>query len=83
MRYPDKFEECFNYNNCKNLVPFLCDDVSQEPGELPRASYIVEEGMGFVCACDNIACPDTSCGHFALKECGECAFEACAKYGTP
>ena len=83
MTTPDREEPCWNIAVCGNIVPFICDDVSQEPGCLPRASYIPEEGLGFVCKCDNVACSQTTCGHFALKECGQCAFADCLEYGTP
>lgn len=72
MQEPEKTEECWNMEHCGNVVPMICDDVSQEPGCLPRASYVPEDGMGYICKCDAVCCPQKSCGERSEKVCSLC-----------
>ena len=72
MRAPDREEPCWNHANCGNIVPFICDDVSREPGELPRASYVVK------CIATVITLTTLPlCGHPAKDVCHDCGAYLC------
>ena len=40
-------------------------------GCLPRASYVPEDGMGYICKCDAVCCPQSPVGS-ALKKFAPC-----------